>query len=759
MKTNPLDDICHIKDLLFSFYERRGWQLIPLHSVENQKCTCKNSLCASPAKHPLSQHGLKDASSDSKQIEQWWSRWPFANIGIVTGKKSGIVVLDIDAKNNGFDGLAALEKKYGTLPASLRVRTGGGGLHIYFRAPKFELRNRTGLVPGIDFRGEGGYVVAPPSKHISDSCYEFIDGNASICEMPDWLEELLSRAVVNLSDNSDGKIPEGQRNQTLMSISGFLLSKGIGLPLIHEVITKINLEGCVQPLNNEELLDIASSTKKFKIKNAWPDLKPLPEYDENCIALKPENLPRTILPWVLDTTERMQVPLEFVSAPLIIAAGAVIGRKASLRPLMHDPWSVFPNLWGFLVAAPGSMKSPAIAEALKPLEHLAAKASKKFAQECEQAQVEFRKLSVEIEALKQSLRIDLSGGFVDGLAQEKAQLCELQEKAETTKNIKEKRYKTNDPTVEKLAMIMKDNPQGVLLLRDELSGWLESLYKTGREGSREFYLEAWNGNSPFSIDRVGRGTIHVEALCLSIFGGIQPTKLSEYIDHHSNVQGDDGFLERFQIVFYPELEKGWQLIDREANKEAFTRLMAAFEELDALELKKAPTTFCFGLEAQEIANRWRCGLEQRLRHDNLSPMMKSHLSKYRSLMPSLALIFALLETGRKTMEVDLVSTRRAITWCSILESHTAKIFQKTLHNPMISAQILGQKIKKGCLKDQETVRDLRRRCWAGLRTSEQIESAISTLQLLGWIRIEAITGKGGTSEFIRINPLLIKGDA
>lgn len=229
------------------------------------------------------------------------------------------------------------------------------------------------------------------------------------------------------------------------------------------------------------------------------------------------------------------------------------------------------------MAAPGSMKSPAIAEALKPLEHLAAKASKKFAQECEQAQVEFRKLSVEIEALKQSLRIDLSGGFIDGLAQEKTQLCQLQEKAETTKNIKEKRYKTNDPTVEKSAMIMKDNPQGVLLLRDELSGWLESLYKTGREGSREFYLEAWNGNSPFSIDRVGRGTIHVEALCLSIFGGIQPTKLSEYIDHHSSVQGDDGFLERFQIVFYPELEKGWQLIDREANKEAFSRLMAAFD--------------------------------------------------------------------------------------------------------------------------------------------------------------------------------------
>lgn len=259
--------------------------------------------------------GLKDASCDRKQIEQWWSRWPFANVGIVTGKNSGIVVLDIDAKNNGFNGLATLEKKYGTLPASLRVRTGGGGQHIYFNAPKSELRNRAGLLPGIDFRGEGGYVVAPPSKHVSGNRYEFIDDKAPICELPDWLHDLLNRVVVNSPDNSEEKIPEGQRNQTLMSISGFLLSKGIGLSLIHEVIAKINLEGCVKPLNDEELIGIASSTKKFKIKHAWPDLKPLPEYNEQCIALKLENLPRTILPWVLDTTERMQVPLEFVSAP------------------------------------------------------------------------------------------------------------------------------------------------------------------------------------------------------------------------------------------------------------------------------------------------------------------------------------------------------------------------------------------------------------------------------------------------------------
>jgi hypothetical protein len=81
-------------------------------------------LCKSPAKHPLCKNGLNDGSSDPKQIEEWWSKWPYANVGVVTGKRSGIVVLDIDAKNNGFISLAQLEQAHGPLPLSLRVRTG-----------------------------------------------------------------------------------------------------------------------------------------------------------------------------------------------------------------------------------------------------------------------------------------------------------------------------------------------------------------------------------------------------------------------------------------------------------------------------------------------------------------------------------------------------------------------------------------------------------------------------------------------------------
>lgn len=737
MKTSLPKPVCHGIDSLLAFYQVQKWLLLPLHSIQQGRCTCLDLDCRSPGKHPLSKNGLKDGSTDSKEIELWRKKWPFANFGIATGHASGVVVMDIDHKNDGFKSLAELEAKHQPLPTSMRARTGGQGLHIYFRAPITQMKNRAGILPGIDFRGDGGYVVAPPSLHISGEAYYFME-SSHLADLFVWLAEILVKPVASRIVSVDAKIPQGIRNQTLISISGFLLSKRLGLNLIEEVVAKINQGACLPPLQPDELAKIAESTGNFDQPIQWPKPQALPENADQCLPLKPEHLPRTIVPWVVDIVERMQVPLEFVCGPLIVAAGSVIGRKMAIKPLINDPWLVFPNLWGFIVANPGSMKSPALMEAMKPLEQLSRLASKKFEGECEEAQVEYRRLSVEMETLKQSLKIDLSSGFLDGLIKEKAELCKLQEQIEGTKKVKEKRFKTNDPTVEKLAMILKDNPQGVLLMRDELSGWLETLHKTGREGSREFYLEAWSGDSSFSIDRIGRGTMHVDALCLSIFGGIQPAKLSSYIERNSSMQGDDGFLERFQVTFYPETPKNWRLIDREANKEAFKVVMDAFMELDAIDMPSEPSRFlCFNDEAQEVANRWRSSLEQRLRTEQLSPMMKSHLGKYRSLMPSLALIFNMLEAGRNLSSIDLANTRRAIVWCSILESHTARVLRKTAHNPMAPALLLAQKIKKGWLKDRQTIRELRRKVWSGLKDPEQIELALSTLISLDWIRIEA----------------------
>jgi hypothetical protein len=135
-----------------------------------------------------------------------------------------------------------------------------------------------------------------------------------------------------------------------------------------------------------------------------------------------------------------------------------------------------------------------------------------------------------------------------------------------------RRYKTEDATVEKISELLLENPRGILVHRDELSGWLRNLEKQGREGDRSFYLEAWNGTGSFDVDRIGRGSLHVPALCLSILGSIQPGPLSTYVYRATQGEkGDDGLLQRFQLLVWPDPPASWRNVDRWPDTEAKNR--------------------------------------------------------------------------------------------------------------------------------------------------------------------------------------------
>ena len=149
-------------------YAARGWRVFPIHSVHNGVCSCGHADCKSPGKHPRTRHGVKDASIDKGTIEKWWRKWPTANVGVATG--SGLIVIDIDGAG-GMATLRALLRGH-TLPRAPAVRT-SRGLHLYFAMPA----GRTvscGSSGGLDIRGEGGYVVAPPSIHASGHVYVWI---------------------------------------------------------------------------------------------------------------------------------------------------------------------------------------------------------------------------------------------------------------------------------------------------------------------------------------------------------------------------------------------------------------------------------------------------------------------------------------------------------------------------------------------------------------------------------------------------------
>ena len=155
-------------------YARRfGWAVFPCHSIKDGKCTCGKKDCGSPGKHPRTRNGVKDASTDENQIESWWTQWPDANVAIAGGAVSGgLVILDIDPDHGGADSFDELVDEHGQLPDTPEVLTGGGGRHLYFHSEK-KIPNLVGVLPGLDLRGDGGYVIAPRSTHISGRQYEW----------------------------------------------------------------------------------------------------------------------------------------------------------------------------------------------------------------------------------------------------------------------------------------------------------------------------------------------------------------------------------------------------------------------------------------------------------------------------------------------------------------------------------------------------------------------------------------------------------
>ena len=188
-----MNDRCHVNAALA--YARLGWPVFPLHSPtstgDERTCSCGNAKCKNIGKHPRTPRGCKDATTNEAQIREWWTRWPDANIGVATGTDSDLVVLDEDPRHGGDHSLAELEAEFGTLPHTVEQLTGGGGRHLCFKHPGQAIKNRRGVLPGMDVRGDGGYIVAAPSLHESGNRYVFevssLPGEVEPAEMPGWL--------------------------------------------------------------------------------------------------------------------------------------------------------------------------------------------------------------------------------------------------------------------------------------------------------------------------------------------------------------------------------------------------------------------------------------------------------------------------------------------------------------------------------------------------------------------------------------------
>ncbi|NPV90533.1 MAG: DNA primase [Firmicutes bacterium] len=248
-------------------YAAKGLAVLPLHNPEaNSRCSCGNAACTSIGKHPRTLNGVKDATTDEAIIRDWWDRWPQANIGIATGQISGIVVLDVDPRHGGDVSFKRLIEANGSLPETPMVLTGGNGEHHYLQYPEAKVKNKVNLAPGLDFKADGGYVVAPPSLHASGESYHWEASShpddMTPAQMPGWLLKLVSepgRARNTTEIKNDGRIVTGSRNCTLTSLGGSMRRRGMSEPAILSALLAENEAQCSPPLEEGEVKAIVKS--------------------------------------------------------------------------------------------------------------------------------------------------------------------------------------------------------------------------------------------------------------------------------------------------------------------------------------------------------------------------------------------------------------------------------------------------------------------------------------------------------------------
>lgn len=267
-------------------YAKLGFAVVPMHAAHNGRCSCHNGdACAAPGKHPLTPHGLKDASSDRAVIKRWWRDNPDANIGIAMGPKSGLIAIDIDPRNGGTTTLRQKEKKLGKLPDTVTSLTGGGGRHLIFKHPSFPVRKDSHgkfFGPGLDILAKGSLMIVPPSRHRSGQRYGWEAGKSLLkmkpAHLPDaWLAPLRRDQKSDadrepVAGEPEERVVEGHRNTHLTSLAGRLQNTGISSDALLAALIAENGKACEPPLAKAEVKKIAASIGQHPAKDAGSDV-------------------------------------------------------------------------------------------------------------------------------------------------------------------------------------------------------------------------------------------------------------------------------------------------------------------------------------------------------------------------------------------------------------------------------------------------------------------------------------------------------
>jgi len=547
-------------------YAARGWPVLPLHSVRDGRCTCNTPDCGSPGKHPRTLHGLKDATTDAKTVESWWRTWPDANIGILTGAPSGLIVLDVDPRHGGDATLDDLLTAHGPLPDTVESLTGGGGRHIFFRHPGGTIKSGAGrLGAGLDVKAEGGYVVTPPSVHVSGKSYQWElssdPGEVPPADAPPWLLALLQDTPAPAAAVSQGgRIVDGQRGATLASLAGSMRRRGMTEAAILAALQADNRARCNPPLPDGKVAAIAKSIGRYPpaaspwtrstgnpARTAPPQWRPFPV----------EALPQACRSYVRELAAATETDPSYAALALLVGLAGAIGNTRRIR--VKSDWIAPAVLWAALVGESGRLKTVVLKHVLAPV----------YRREGETVK-EHRAALDQYKAAMQAHKYALRDWERDGRA------AGAPAPVEPSRPILE-RHLVSDTTVEALADRLQDAPRGVLLARDELAGWLRSFnqYKATRGADEAHWAEMFEASNLLVDRKVGeRATVCVPCAAVSIVGGIQPDILRRSLMPEYR---ESGLAARLLMAWPRRKPKRWT--ERELSASAVKRLSDIYARL------------------------------------------------------------------------------------------------------------------------------------------------------------------------------------
>ncbi|EED35856.1 conserved hypothetical protein [Luminiphilus syltensis NOR5-1B] len=568
--------------------------------------------------------------------------------------------------------------------------------------------------------------------------------NASnLVEVAQQLRRVLPSEVTIIVAADDDRRTRGNPGLAYAYLAADITGAGLKRPLFPcsdcECTDFNDLAGCPKAQSSADIGELPATTEEvgfIPLTTTLPPVKPLVE----------AMLPRSFVGFVTTSAERMQIPPDYLAVAAVAVAAGILGGKVGIHPKQLDPWLVVATVWAGLVGGPSTMKSATLSAAKKPLEdmetELAAEfetAVKRHAFQAEVAELEEKEAR---EKAKELYKKDPDKAF---------QLLDEAEFDVPAPVLR--RLCVNDATIEKLGEIMRDNPNGLILIRDELSGWLAKLADEDHQGERAYYLECFEGQNPFVWDRIGRGTVRIERCILSILGGIQPSKLAPVIQAALNGTTDDGLIQRFQLSVWPDVRSSWKWIDKprdEAAYQAYSNALKALHDIPTTDSKDALPALRFTASAQKLYRTWMEALQQRIRSDEDHPVLQSHLQKLPKTVAGLALLFELLDGGRKAVGDE--ATLRALLWADYLISHAERIYSVSNTQAVSNAKTILARRNK--LPELFAARDVSRKNWAGMTSGSAVTVALELLvehRYLSVIKTQRPEGGRPTSRY-RWNP-------